>query len=627
MNYRKEIDGLRALAVIPVILFHAGFSLFAGGYVGVDVFFVISGYLITGIVMNDIERGTFSIADFYERRIRRILPALFLVVSICVPVAFWLLLPAELKEFSQSLFAVATFSSNVLFWSQSGYFEGAAELKPLLHTWSLSVEEQFYLFFPLLLLVTWRWGRKWVVALVSIAAMASLLLAEWGALNKPIAAFFLLPTRAWELLLGALVAFYMGSASRRPLSLVQSNVLASAGLLLVAYAVFGFDTQTTFPGLHALVPTVGAALMILGARAETWVGQLLSRPFMVTVGLVSYSTYLWHQPLFAFARHMGLQRSAVSALIGLSVLSVVLGYLSWRYVETPIRRNRGVSRRVIFVVAGASSLVMLLVGVLGHLTDGLIDRLKPEDRYLASISPGVQGEYVRKRFDALQHASFSEDDKRLKVLVIGDSFAKDLVNAIHEGPLAGRVQVSTHQISVGCGNLYLTRSIESQVTNPQPVLCRQDGWYHGPRVKDLIRQSDKVWIASAWQAWDAALLPESLGNLKREFGDKFVVFGTKNFGVIDIKALLSIPVPQRYETRNKVSETSLTVNRQLAQSVGREHFVNLSELMCGNSGECPIFRPDGRLLSYDGGHLTLEGARKLASRLPEVPAIQNALTP
>lgn len=627
MNYRREIDGLRALAVIPVILFHAGFSLFAGGYVGVDVFFVISGYLITGIVMNDIERGTFSIADFYERRIRRILPALFLVLSTCVPVAFWLLLPAELKEFSQSLVAVATFSSNVLFWLQTGYFEGAAELKPLLHTWSLSVEEQFYLFFPLLLVMTWRWGRKWVVALVSIAAVTSLFLAEWGALNKPIAAFFLLPTRAWELLSGALVAFYMESAARRPLSLVQSNVLASLGLFLVVYAVFGFDTQTTFPGLHALVPTVGAALMIMGAHPETWVGQLLSRPIMVTVGLVSYSTYLWHQPLFAFARHLGLQRSAVLALIGLSVLSVVLGYLSWRYVETPIRRNRGVSRRMIFLAAGAGSLVMLLVGLAGHLTNGLIDRLNPEDRYLASISPGGQGEYVRKRFDALQHVSFSAHDKRLKVLVIGDSFAKDLVNAIHEGPLAERVQVSTHQISVGCGNLYLSRSIEALVKNPQPVLCRQDDWYNAAKVKELIRQSDKVWITSAWQAWDAALLPESLGNLKRDFGDKFLVFGTKNFGVIDIKALLSIPVPQRYETRNKVSETSRTVNHQLTQSVGSEHFVNLSDLMCGSSGECLIFRSDGRLLSYDGGHLTLEGARQLAARLPDVPAIKHALVP
>jgi hypothetical protein len=173
----------------------------------------------------------------------------------------------------------------------------------------------------------------------------------------------------------------------------------------------------------------------------------------------------------------------------------------------------------------------------------------------------------------------------------------------------------------------LSRSIEAQITNPQPVLCRQDDWYNSPKVKELIRQSDRVWIASAWQPWDAALLPESLGNLRREFGDKFLIFGTKNFGSIDIKKLLSIPVPQRYQTRNKVSESSLSINRQLSQAVGPSQFVNLSNLMCGESGYCHVFRPDGRLLSYDGGHLTVEGGRQLALQLPSVPSIKNGLTP
>ena len=628
MKYRREIDGIRALAVIPVILFHAGFSWFSGGYVGVDVFFVISGYLITGIVMSDIARGTFSIADFYERRIRRILPALFLVVVVCIPVAFWVLLPADLKEFGQSLIAVATFSSNVLFWSQSGYFHGAAELKPLLHTWSLSVEEQFYVVFPLLLLLMWRWGRKWVVTVLLVIAVSSLLLAEWGALNKPIAAFFLLPTRAWELLLGSLVAFYLANESRRQPSLAQNNVLASIGFIAVAYAIFVFDAKTTFPGLHALVPTLGTALMIIGARPETWVGKFLCQPSMVSVGLISYSAYLWHQPLFSFARHLGLTNSATLTLVALALSSLILGYLSWRYVETPFRRNRAISRTRIFLFAGCGSLAMLLVGLSGHVLNGFIDRMNPEDRYLASISPGEQGVYVRTRFDALHHASFSEKDKSIKLMVIGDSYAKDLVNAIYESPVANQIQVSTHQISAGCGNLFLTRSIENHVTNSYPVLCRQDGWYNPSTVQELIRQSDQVWVASAWQTWDSALLPESLANLKQKFGDKFVIFGTKDFGVIDIRKLLATPVPQRYQTQNQVSEISRRINRQLAQAVGTAHFVNVSDLICGTSaGEaCRVFTSDGRLLSYDGGHLTVEGARALGSKLVDVPAIKSALS-
>ena len=630
MNYRREIDGIRALAVIPVILFHAGFGLFSGGYVGVDVFFVISGYLITGIVMNDIKRGTFSIADFYERRIRRILPALFLVVLICAPAAFFILLPSDLKEFGQSLIAVATFSSNMFFWSQSGYFHGAAELKPMLHTWSLSVEEQFYVFFPILLLLMWRWKRKLIVPVLLAIAVASLFLAEWGALNKPIAAFFLLPTRAWELLLGSLVAFYLADDSRKQLSITQSNVLSAVGLIAVAYAIFRFDARTTFPGLHAVIPTLGTALMIIGAKPETWVGKFLCQPAMVSVGLISYSAYLWHQPIFSFARHLGLAASATLTLGALAVSSLVLGYLSWRYIETPFRRNRSIPRNRIFLFAGFGSLAMLLAGVSGHVLNGFIDRLNPDDRYLASISPSNQGTYVRTRFDARHHAPFAPGGNGIKLMVIGDSYAKDLVNAIYEGPLANRVQVSTHQIAAGCGNLFLTRSIEDQVTNSYPVLCRQDGWYNQATVQELIRQSDQVWVASDWQAWDAALLPESLANLERTFGDKFVIFGTKNFGAINIKKILATPAPKRYQLQNQISETSRMINRQLAQTVDATHFVNVSDLICGTpvgtSGECRVFTADGRLLSYDGGHLTVDGARELGAKLVDVPAIRNALS-
>ena len=198
MYYRREIDGLRAVAVLPVILFHAGFELFSGGFVGVDVFFVISGYLITTIIINEMDDGKFSLLNFYERRARRILPALFFVVLCCIPFAWFLLLPSDMKDFSQSLVAVSTFSSNILFWRESGYFDTAAELKPLLHTWSLAVEEQFYILFPLFLMAAWRFGKRAIVWTLIASFAISLAVAHWGAYNKPGDAFFLLPTRAWE---------------------------------------------------------------------------------------------------------------------------------------------------------------------------------------------------------------------------------------------------------------------------------------------------------------------------------------------------------------------------------------------------------------------------------------------
>ena len=193
MQYRREIDGLRAIAVLPVILFHAGFETFGGGFVGVDVFFVISGYLITTIILGELEQGKFSIVNFYERRARRILPALFLVMLVCIPFAWLWLLPSDMKDFAQSLVAVSVFASNILFWRESGYFDTAAELKPLLHTWSLAVEEQFYVLFPLLLMLFWKLGKRWILVTLGLAFIASLALAQWAAYAKPAAAFYLLP--------------------------------------------------------------------------------------------------------------------------------------------------------------------------------------------------------------------------------------------------------------------------------------------------------------------------------------------------------------------------------------------------------------------------------------------------
>ena len=213
MNYRAEIDGLRALAVLPVILFHAGFKWFSGGFVGVDVFFVISGYLITTIIISDLAEGKFSIVNFYERRARRILPALFFVMVVCLPFAILLLAPSDLKDFGQSLVSTATFSSNILFWWERGYFGTALELKPLLHTWSLAVEEQYYIIFPLFLTLSWKFGIRKITIFLMLIFLISLSLAHftsiYGIFDRIITgSFYLIPTRAWELLLGVFIAIY-----------------------------------------------------------------------------------------------------------------------------------------------------------------------------------------------------------------------------------------------------------------------------------------------------------------------------------------------------------------------------------------------------------------------------------
>ncbi len=375
MKYRAEIDGLRALAVLPVILFHAGFEKFSGGYVGVDVFFVISGYLITTIIISEMAEDDFSILNFYERRARRILPALFFVMLACFPFAWFWLAPDDLKDFGESLFAVSIFSSNILFWLESGYFDTAAELKPLLHTWSLAVEEQFYILFPIFLILTWRFGVKEILILLLIFFLVSLGVAQWGAYNSPDAAFFLLPARGWELLVGVFAAFYLKYNAHLK-SHAVNQFLSLLGFSMVTYSIIAFNETTPFPSFYTLIPTIGTGLLILCAVPKTFIHKLLSINLIVGIGLISYSAYLWHQPLFAFARYRIIGDISNFALIILFVISLLIAWISWRFVEKPFRDQRVFSRNSIFTYSLLGILWFSTFGIIFNLNEGFSDRMK-----------------------------------------------------------------------------------------------------------------------------------------------------------------------------------------------------------------------------------------------------------
>lgn len=348
LPYRPEIDGLRALAVISVILFHAGISSFGGGFIGVDVFFVISGYLITSLLLKDLHEGRFSFLVFYERRARRLLPALLLVLAISAGVAWFVLPYQEMREFGRSIRSTATFMSNVFFWKRVGYFDIQSELKPLLHTWSLAVEEQYYIVAPVLFWILWRYARKSIALLLTVVLLASLTAAEYGARRWPDAAFFMLHTRAWELALGSLAALFVFHQDG-----IRGHAgLSGLGMGMIVAAIFAYDEQTPFPGLHALLPTVGTALVLVYADKTTWTNRLLSLPVFVRVGLISYSAYLWHQPLFAFARQLSIKPPSHSIMLALAAASLGMAYLSWRFVEQPFRKTNRVSRPL--TILGAS---------------------------------------------------------------------------------------------------------------------------------------------------------------------------------------------------------------------------------------------------------------------------------
>ncbi|MFX0540147.1 acyltransferase family protein [Roseovarius sp. S4756] len=371
MRYRPEIDGLRAVAVIPVILFHAGFAPFAGGYVGVDVFFVISGYLITTILISEREAGTYSLLGFYERRARRILPALFVVLLVTIPFAWRWLAPDPFDDYARSGAFAALFLSNFHFLEKSSYYDIGSALRPLLHTWSLAVEEQFYLLFPLVLVPLGAFARRKFLVVFLILSVLSLALAEWGWRNYPGQNFYFTFSRLWELLAGSICAAILFARPR-----MRSDVAALAGLAMILWSVFNYTAATPFPSVYALVPIVGTALVILFADTGTRAARLLSAAPMIWVGLVSYSAYLWHQPLFAFARIRSIEEPPLWVMALLSAVTLGLAWLTMRYVETPFRRRSLLpGRRGLLSVSVAGIAGFAALGFSGVATDGYPSRL------------------------------------------------------------------------------------------------------------------------------------------------------------------------------------------------------------------------------------------------------------
>ena len=360
--YRPEIDGLRAIAVLAVVLFHAGIPGFGGGFVGVDIFFVISGYLITSIVASRVGSDSFSFADFYERRARRILPAFFAMLAFCCLVAPSILLPDDYKEFVDTVVAAVLFVSNMLFVRHYDYFGQVPIFNPLLHTWSLAVEEQFYIGLPLLLVVLHRLRRGAGVAFVAGLALASFALSVWMVQRSPAAAFFIAPTRVWELLLGSLLALGAFPAVRQPF---LRGLLSLLGLALIAGSIGLLSEDSSFPGANALYPVLGAALLIHGeSHGSSACGRLLRTRWLRFMGLISYSLYLWHWPLLVFAKYYIIRDLTPVETGGVVAASFLAAVLSWQFVEQPFRQSHGVTGRAgLFAAAGGLMAVFVAFGL------------------------------------------------------------------------------------------------------------------------------------------------------------------------------------------------------------------------------------------------------------------------
>lgn len=451
LKYRPEIDGLRALAVLSVIVYHAEFLLngrqvLEGGFIGVDIFFVISGYLITLIILREIQSGVFSFSNFYERRARRILPVLFVVMLCSTPLAWLYMLPDALKEYAASILSSLVFGSNFLFWQEDSYTAEPSALKPFLHTWSLSIEEQFYVVLPVLLIFLFRYAKNSIGALILVLVLISLAAAEYSSRFFPESAFYLLPARAWELLAGSLMA-KLEFDKGRTVNPSVGKIMPSLGLILVVVSFFLFDKSTRHPSLWTVFPVVGTMLIIWFSSRGEWVTSLLSsRPF-VGVGLISYSLYLWHFPVFAFDRVMHGDHAGTHKYINIG-LTVLLAVMTYYFIERPARDRKLIGGKSMAAILTVTFMVLVTVSMYALVKEGRVINRAGHVQELINTAVRDNALYNdAKCHDYVKPCIISPTTKSLTITLVGDS---------HAGAISG--ELLRQSVAQGYGYAQFTSS-------------------------------------------------------------------------------------------------------------------------------------------------------------------------
>lgn len=640
VTYRSEIDGLRALAIVPVVLFHARIPGVEGGYVGVDVFFVISGFLITNLILADISRQQFSYLDFWERRTRRLFPPIIVVTAATFAVGSYFLMPTDLKYVGQSAVAVATFTSNILFWLKSDYFAAPAESVPLLHLWSLAVEEQFYLLFPAALLLVSRWGARGRTALIALTGILSFYLSVRWSYSDAASAYYLLPSRAWELMLGSSLASFSQrhhSPSWKPLVADATIIVGSA---LVLFAIINYEKSTPFPGIAALLPCAGTALLLwVGAPPGSRLAGLFKNDLAVFFGRLSYSLYLWHWPvlvLWKTWRRQPLELLPIHERVALILVCVALAWLSYKFIEAPIRERRICSsRRSLFTTVMACMLLISIVGVGAHLTSGFPDRL-PE-----AVLKVVEGadDWTAEQFAC---GDLEPDVKPCRIgvvdadptfLVWGDSHAQALFEVIHnaarkEGlagyhgsrgacpPIPGYQPLRTGFFAA-CPAFNRMMLEEIDQRRPQLVILVGRWSGYGLASDGLRLDSSTDQLVSGQSREELAILLADNVNRLRARGSKIALVDEPPYPNQLNPGELGIAVWRQKYSLEKVGITLdeyLTRNQFWTDLRQKAPFLNTlqikqSDALCSDNW-CPA-AINGQLVYRDGNHLSNYGAREL----------------
>lgn len=633
MKYRPDVDGLRAVAVTLVVLFHAKLG-FPGGYVGVDVFFVISGFLITGLLERDLDSGKFSIAAFWDRRIRRIVPALTVNVIVTLLVGWLLLLPVDVVELSKSAIAQVFMCANIYFWKSTGYFDGPAEMKPLLHMWSLAVEEQFYLIFPPAFLVLRRRFRQHSTLALCGTALGSLCLCEYGLSWRPAAAYFLLPTRAWELLAGCLLALHL---KRFPGNRMLHELSGIIGLLLIVASGLILSPSSRFPGLTAFPSCLGAVLVIAAGQSEnTSVFRILSAKPLVAVGLISYSLYLWHWPVLVFVQYWGMGITPWRWRLAAVVISLLLAAASTLWIEAWFRGSRWprpVPAPITFCLGGLTLVTTLCVAFL--------QQWQPVSPLMSERALSLAAGVNDKAFITECNVA---DVQSTKLPTLGSPLSDSVVDVVIWGD--SHAMAAAPAVDAAARNLKLAGLIATHSATPpllsfvssSPFGLGRQNLQFSTAVIQMVEQADRpvVVMVALWSFYYA----ENPGLFKTALAETLSRLSSARVPVI---LLLEVPKQQyaeipkalaRAEIFGEAGQLGVSVQehrqrvysvqaliRQLAEQYPSIQVLDPEECYCNSSGFCAA-EADGASIYRDSHHLTVQGSMRMVSLIEA--ALRNA---
>jgi len=653
LSYRPEIDGLRAIAVVSVILYHAKFSILGtdlvkGGFIGVDIFFVLSGYLITRIILSELyNTGTFSITNFYEKRARRILPMLLLILLFFIPFAWMKLLPSGLIEYGQSGLSSIFFGSNFFFYfSTTDYGADSSLLKPLLHTWSLGVEEQFYLVFPIIAIFAFKYLNKYFLVVLLFLSLISLVFSQVMDFKNSDLNFFLPFSRFWELAAGSILAYLELNNKRKKTSqnpIIQT--LPVLGVIMLLYSITFFDSRTPHPSFITIIPILGVVLVIRYGTATDLIGKVLaSKPF-VWIGLISYSAYLWHFPIFAFARHHSLTHDSFDKL-GWIAITAILSYITYRYVEQPFRNRKqlpskqfwtGISLALLFTIT------LLCAVSLGKITNK--SALLNEASIVSSLLDNGQFREEHRKFEMDYDYSVKMNDKKT-ILIVGNSHGEDLLKTL------------SHSYLDQTYNLTLASPQKRKKDINYQVQC----FYHFlkynskscnsinfvPNIIDQYETADIVLLATNWRRKDLENIDDLLRILTQDQKHVIIVsetpqskvFGERKLNRFDKFLFEEKRLPNESElhelerlfykdyTMNQFSLNSTLKGIVENFSSDKIQYVSLDDFMCDNNQKrCSLFyRNSQTKVLWDYGHTTTGGAKELSKRIDEIKWLSEELS-